>query len=405
MRRDRGHLRWRRQIIRKGTASGPSVALLATLATVSVLVALGAACHVDALIGSGGGGGSGAKDGLDSLAQFRSDSATPIPMGGSVAEPTIVVRAKVLRDSTLADPVRLEVEVQPVGTMFQEQATAQSDPTTSGSMAYVRVGGLADEVAYHWQARVVDNASHTTAWRSYGANSENAADLRVVLPVVATHLAFTQQPPTTTAGAVMTPSVQVTMMDGQGSPITSFTGTMFLAIDGGLGDPGWSRSANAVGGVATFSDASITTAGTYRLDATSDGVAGATSTSFAITPEAPDHLVFLTQPSNTQVNQAITPPVRVAVHDQYSNVVTSFTDLMFMEIITDGSPLHNATLDPAGAHRAASAGIATFEDLRIDQVGVGYQLQVSASGVRGVKSDAFDITLLGGTAPRQSGQN
>ncbi len=64
---------------------------------------------------------------------------------------------------------------------------------------------------------------------------------------------------------------------------------------------------------------------------------------------------------------------------------------MFMNIGTNGAPLQNGNLDPAGTHRAASAGIATFEDLRIDQVGVGYTLAVSAAGTRGATSGRFDV--------------
>ena len=103
---------------------------------------------------------------------------------------------------------------------------------------------------------------------------------------------------------------------------------------------GGTPQANTVAGVATFSDVRITTAGTYRLGAKSDGVTGATSTSFAITPAAADHLVFLQEPSNARLNQAITPAVRVAVHDVYSNVVTSFTDIMYMK--------HRQKRQPAG---------------------------------------------------------
>src|SRR5207248_3360203 len=124
--------------------------------------------------------------------------------------------------------------------------------------------------------------------------------------------------------------------------------------------------------VATFSDLSITRAGGgYRLSATSDGLAAVTSNSFAINPDAPDHLVFTVQPNNTQPNRPIAPPVQVAVHDHYSNVVTSFTGIVFMSIAHDGS-LQNATLEPGGTQRAAAAGSATFEDLEIDKLGRGY---------------------------------
>ncbi len=362
----------------------PVTALVAAL---PVSLVLAAACHLDALVGSN----RGVQGGLDSLAQLESDSVTTIPPGGSTPDPTIVVRA-VVRDTTGAGTVRLEVELRPVGTGFLDQATDSSDPTPSGGRAYVRVSGLADNTGYHWQARAVDQSGPIGTWRTYGGNPESAADVH--FDVVATHLAFTSPPATTTAGATL-PPVQVALVDAQNNTVTTFTGTITLTLlNAGGAVLGGSTDMSAVSGVATFSDLSITQAGSgYRLEATSDTLSGVTSGSFAINPGPADHLVFLVEPSNTRPNQAITPAVRVAVHDVYSNVVTSFTDVMFMNIGNDGSLLKNATLDPAGTHRAASAGIATFEDLRIDQLGSGYTLAVSAAGTRGATSGRFDVTL------------
>jgi hypothetical protein len=295
----------------------------------------------------------------------------------------------VVRD-TAAATLRLEVEVRPVGTAFEGLATATSDATPNGAAAYVPVNGLQDNTAYHWQAR----AQGASAWQSYGGNSENAADVRVAVPVAATRLLFTAQPTTTAAGGTI-PPVRVAVVDGQGNTITTHTGAVSVRLvnaNGATlgGDP---NDAALQSGVATFSNLSITQAGSgYHLEATSDGLAPVASTSFAITPGPADHLVFVVEASATRANQAITPAVRVAAHDIYSNVVTSFTDEMFMNIGTNGSPLQNGKLDPAGTHRAASAGIATFEDLRIDQVGVGYTLAVSAAGTRGATSGRFDVT-------------
>jgi hypothetical protein len=377
--------------MRKNKKNRPAAVLVAGLATLSALSALGAACHLDALIGPT----AGPTGGLDSLVQLRGDSTTMIPFGGSDPEPSIVVRAVVRRGANLGDTLRVQVEVRPVGTGFQGQPTATSVPTPSGARAYARVDGLTDSVGYHWQARLVDQFDSAGAWRAYNGRGENAADFRVAVSVTATRLVFTHQPATTTADATMLP-VEVTMEDGQGSTITSFTGTVYLEIAPGAnpgGDNLAKRSVSAVAGVATFSDVTLTKAGTgYKLQATSDGVAAVSSTSFGINPASPDHLVVLQEPSNTRLNQAITPAVRVAVHDVYSNVVTAFTDIVFMNIGNNGAPLGNGMLDPAGTHRAAAAGVATFEDLRIDQVGLGYTLQASAANTRGVTSAPFDIT-------------
>ena len=359
----------------------------------AVVLVLGTACHVDSLFTSQGQETTGF--GLTSLFQLQADSATTIPVGGSATSSSVVVSA-VLADSDATATLRLEIEVQPVGTSFAGHATSQSTPASSGARAYALANGLADNTNYHWQARVVDQKGDSTTWQTFGGSAETVIDFRISIVTTTTRLVFRQQPMTTTAGVAMSP-VEVDLVDGQGNTITSFTGTVTVDL-APVSNPGGAAlsgttSVNAVGGAATFSDLRVTLAGTgYRLEATSDTLPAVASASFAINPGAPDHLTFLNQPTNTPMNQAITPPVRVAVQDVYGNVATSYTDVLFMNIGNDASLLKNATLDPAGTHRAASAGIATFEALKIDQLGAGYTLAVSAAGTRGATSNPFDVT-------------
>src|SRR6266576_115609 len=291
----------------------PSATVITACSAFSAVCVLGAACHFDALLGSGrkggGGGGGGGGSGLASVAQLRSDMRTPIPTGGSTPEPTIVVRA-VVRDTTVATP-RVEVEIRPVGTDFQGQPNATSAATPRGDTALVQVSGLQDNTGYHWQARMEGD----TAWEPYGGNPESAADLRVALPVATNHLAFTQDPTTTTAGEIMAP-VRVALKNGQGSTSTSFTGNVHLEIapNANPGGDNLARDANAVAGVATFSDVMLTKAGSgYQLEATADGVASVTSASFGVSPGAWIDPKFIVEPSNTTPNRPITPAGKVAV--------------------------------------------------------------------------------------------
>src|SRR5207253_6730939 len=256
--------------------------------------------------------------------RLRSESVTPIPRGGSAPELSMLLAA-VVQDTNATATLRLEVEVQPVGTAFQDQTTAVSDPALAGKPAFVWVGGLQDNTGYHWQARVVD-ATAASAWVAYGGNAENAADVRVALPVAANRLEFTQQPSTTTAGETMA-RVGVTLEGGQGNTITSFTGTVYLTIAPGAnpGGDNLAGNANAVAGVATFSNVMLTKAGSgYRLEATADGVASVTSGSFGINPGAWIDPKFIVEPSNTTPNRPITPAVKVAVMDKWGNIATSY---------------------------------------------------------------------------------
>ncbi len=382
--------------VRKRKEATPVVALSAAL------LALGVACHLDALLGppgGGSGGGGGGGSGLASVAQLRSDG-TPIPTGGSTPEPTIVVRA-VVRDTTVATP-RVEVEIQPVGTDFQGQPNATSAATPRRDTALVQVSGLQDNTGYHWQARMEGD----TAWQPYGGNSESAADLRVVLPVATNHLAFTQPPTTTRADSSMAP-VEVTLKDGQGNTITGFTGSVHLDIapnanpgGGALGGP---QDANAVAGVATFSGLTIRKAGSaYRLEASADGIAAVVSSSFGIKPGPAKYPQYLVQPSNTTPNRPITPPVQVAVLDVYGNVDTSYPYVLYCLKGNDGSPGKNATLEPSGTGRAPNAGIATFENLKIDQLGVGYTLSCAGTHVDVGISAPFNV-LVSLPAPPRTG--
>ena len=383
--------------MRKRKEATPAAAL------VGALLALGAACHLDALLGppggggsggggtgGGGGGGLGARWQFESLVQLRGDSSTMIPTGGTDTLPIVVIRAVV--HDTAASPLRLEVEVQPVGTDFVNQATAVSQPTTSGTPKYARVGSLADNQGYHWQARVVDDTA-ASAWAAYGGNAETAPDLRVALPVATNHLEFTQQPTTTTAGATMAP-VKVTLKDGQGNTITSFTGNVHLEIapNANPGGDALARDLNAVAGVARFSDVTLTKAGSgYQLEATADGVAPVTSGSFGVNPGRWHYSKFLVQPSNTTPNRPIAPAVQVAVLDDWGNVATSYPYILYVQIATDGSPGRNATLDQSGNGRAATAGIATFDNLKIDQLGVGYTFVVGGTEAAAATSASFDV--------------
>jgi len=60
----------------------------------------------------------------------------------------------------------------------------------------------------------------------------------------------------------------------------------------------------------------------------------------------------------------------------------------------DGSPLGNAQLS-GSTTAAASGGVATFADLRIDQIGTGYTLKAAfGTAAPIVESAAFDVAVL-----------
>jgi hypothetical protein len=103
---------------------------------------------------------------------------------------------------------------------------------------------------------------------------------------------------------------------------------------------------------------------------------------------APAVLLFLDQPEPGQALIPL-PAVRVAVHDDQGNLVTSFAGLVSLAV--DSNPA-GATLSDSTTV-AAAHGIATFHHLLIDKAGVRYRLVATApaTSLVPVRSLPFDV--------------
>lgn len=101
---------------------------------------------------------------------------------------------------------------------------------------------------------------------------------------------FTTQPTTTSAGASMTPPVQVSLVDAEGNviPTESRAVTVAIGTHAGPGTLSGAATVNVIGGTATFPDLSIDRIGAdYTLVVTSGGFVGDTSAAFDVVPGAP----------------------------------------------------------------------------------------------------------------------
>lgn len=112
------------------------------------------------------------------LAQTQPDVATTIPTGQFTALAAVAFSGW-MSDPDAGDQIVLQVEVRTVGVPFADSATAVSAPVATDSVASVIVPGLVDNVAYHWQARAVDQSGRASVWVSYGGNTEADADFGV----------------------------------------------------------------------------------------------------------------------------------------------------------------------------------------------------------------------------------
>ena len=206
-------------------------------------------------------------------------------------------------------------------------------------------------------------------------------------------VAFSVQPTNALTQATITPAVQVQIQDGSGNVVTNATNPVTLALTSGSGLSG-TLTVTPQNGVATFSDLSLSTAGTYTLSATSSGLTPATSSRFTISASGggsptPVTLAFLQQPSNALTGATISPAIQVAVEDGGGNIVTTATNPVTLALM--GGTGLGGTLTVAPQN-----GIATFSDLTVSNAGSGYTLSATSPSLTSAASTSFTITAPGG---------
>ncbi len=205
-------------------------------------------------------------------------------------------------------------------------------------------------------------------------------------------LVFTTQPADVTAGATMTPAVQVTMQDASGNVVTSFSGTVTIGLAANsagavlLG----TTTVGASAGVASFPDLSLEKIGTgftLRTNAAA-GATPATSAAFKVTAATPQRLAFVTQPTTVAAGASLAPAVQVAVQDAFGNLVAGATNSVSVALDTNSG---GAALTGA-APASPVGGVASFSALKLDKTGTGYTLRANATGLASAISMPFAVT-------------
>ena len=121
----------------------------------------------------------------------------------------------------------------------------------------------------------------------------------------------------------------------------------------------------------------------------------------ALADNTPSTLVFATQPTTTQVQNAMTPAVVVDVEDSSGNPIASFNGPVTLTLThAPGVPIFG-TPGLAGNTVNARKGVATFPALTVSGVGFGFELQAS---VGGVTSDSTPFDIVTQLVHCQSGQ-
>jgi hypothetical protein len=123
-----------------------------------------------------------------------------------------------------------------------------------------------------------------------------------------------------------------------------------------------------------------------------DNLTAGDSTGFTVNPGAATKLAFTVQPANSTAGSSVAGPPTVSVQDTFGNTVTTSTASITVAIVSNpgGGVLSGTTT------RNASSGVAAFTGLSINQVGTGYTLLATSTGLTSATSSAFNITGTGG---------
>jgi hypothetical protein len=282
------------------------------------------------------------------------------------------------------------------GTYAGTQAVTISD-TTPGATIYYSTDGTvptASSPAYTGPISIaVSSTVQAIAFLDGSASAVASSTLTITSAHPPAKLVFLQQPSNALTGATISPAVQVVVEDANGNAVTSATNPVTLALTGGA-SLGGTLTITAQNGVATFSNLSVSTAGSYMLSATSSGLTSATSTSFTISvagsgTSSPATLAFLVQPSNALTQTTITPAVQVLVQDTNGNTVTTATNPVTLTL-SGGTGL-GGTLTVTSQN-----GIATFSNLTVSAAG-SYTLSATSTGLTSATSTSFTITIPSST--------
>ena len=208
----------------------------------------------------------------------------------------------------------------------------------------------------------------------------------VVLPAPAAQLRFLAQPTTVTAGQPMAPSVTVGVQDQNGNLVTTYSGTVTLALGSSPpgGTLGGTTTAGVTGGIATFGGLILTRAGAgYALVANAlPLIAPATSESFSVTAAPAARLALVVQPADTATSgeKFIRQPT-VRLEDAFGNPVNQLA-----VPVTASIEIGGGTLGGTVTMATLATGVASYTDLSLTGLPGLRTLRFSAPGLLPVSS-------------------
>jgi hypothetical protein len=203
-------------------------------------------------------------------------------------------------------------------------------------------------------------------------------------------------PASATAGTSF--SATVVAVNADGSVDTTYHGNKNLTWSGAGTAPNGTAPAFPANPISFDNGAATVSITLYKAETLTLGVTDGSISGSAgrtVVPGPPASLVFVQQPTETQVNATINattnpPGVRVQAKDGFGNFASNTT----VAIAIGLNPPGNGVLSGTTVQPTDSSGIAVFGNLSINQVGVGYTLVASApsgSPTATATSNAFII--------------
>ncbi|MDF5690152.1 invasin domain 3-containing protein [Aquirufa aurantiipilula] len=201
--------------------------------------------------------------------------------------------------------------------------------------------------------------------------------------------------PGTATGKTGTPTAQtagtslnftVNAVDAYWNLVSSATPTAVItSSDGQATLP---SSAALASGTKQFA-LTFKTAGNQTITATDQAatLTANTGASTVVNAGAASKLSFSVQPNNATANSSISPAIKVRIEDANGNLINTTANVT----LAIGTNLASGTLSGT-LTQAAVAGEATFSNISINNIGTGYTLSATSSGLTGATSSNFNIT-------------
>ena len=299
-----------------------------------------------------------------------------------------------------------QVPTGATGTVTIALASGPSGPSLGGTLTLPVSQGIAtfddltlDQAAVGYELRATASGLAPVSTSAFG-----------VAPAAASQLVVSAQPPSSvTAGQPF--GLGVTVEDRFGNVETGYTGSVTVAIstNPGAAKLGGTLTAAVDQGIATFTGLTLDQPGTgYILQATAPNLPAVTTAALDVTApaggqtnrNAPTQMVVTLQPSSASTIKAGSPfTVTIELENSQGQVQTGATGTVTIALASDpGGGTLGGTLTVA-----VSQGIATFDDLTLEQAGNGYTIQATSGKLPVATTTAFNVAAATTTSPPPGG--